>query len=59
MTKKEHGATLTTKAYTVEDGMKVFNAQASCYLAGENVIKVQVKYGNEWHDAGEFTYTVK
>ena len=54
-----NGATLTTKAYTVEDGMKVFNAQASCYLAGENVIKVQVKYGNEWHDAGEFTYTVK
>lgn len=54
-----NGGTLTTKAYTVEDGMKVFNAQASCYLAGENVIKVQVKYGNEWHDAGEFTYTVK
>ena len=54
-----NGGTLTTKAYTVEDGMKVFNAQASCYLAGENVIKVQVKYGNAWHDAGEFTYTVK
>lgn len=54
-----NGGTLTTKAYTVEEGVKVFNAQASCYLAGENVIKVQVKYGNEWHDAGEFTYTVK
>ena len=54
-----NGATLTTKAYVGEEGVKIFNAQASCYLAGENVIKVQVKYGNEWHDAGEFTYTVK
>ena len=53
------GATLTTKAYTVENGHKVFNAQASCYNVGENVIKVQVKYGNEWHDADSFTYTVK
>lgn len=51
------GATLTMKAYTVENGHKVFNAQASCYLIGENVIKVQVKYGNEWHDADSFTYT--
>lgn len=51
------GATLTQKAYTVENGHKVFNAQASCYLEGENVIKVQVKYGNEWHDADSFTYT--
>lgn len=51
------GATLTTKAYTVENGHKVFNAQASCYLDGANVIKVQVKYGNEWHDADSFTYT--
>ena len=51
------GATLTQKAYTVENGHKVFDAQASCYLEGENVIKVQVKYGNEWHDAGSFTYT--
>lgn len=52
------GATLTQKAYTVENGHKVFNAQASCYLDGANVIKVQVKYGNEWHDADSFTYTV-
>ncbi len=51
------GATLTQKAYTVENGHKVFDAQASCYLEGENVIKVQVKYGNEWHDADSFTYT--
>lgn len=51
------GATLTQKAYTVENGHKVFNAQASCYLDGANVIKVQVKYGNEWHDADSFTYT--
>lgn len=51
------GATLTQKAYTVENGHKVFNVQASCYLEGENVIKVQVKYGNEWHDADSFTYT--
>lgn len=51
------GATLTQKAYTVENGHKVFNAQASCYLDGTNVIKVQVKYGNEWHDADSFTYT--
>ena len=51
------GATLTMKACTVENGHKVFNAQASCYLIGENVIKVQVKYGNEWHDADSFTYT--
>lgn len=51
------GATLTQKAYTVENGHKVFDAQASCYLEGENVIKVQVKYGNEWHDAASFTYT--
>ena len=51
------GATLTMKAYTVENGHKVFNAQASCYLDGANVIKVQVKYGNEWHDADSFTYT--
>lgn len=52
------GATLTQKAYTVENGHKVFNVQASCYLDGANVIKVQVKYGNEWHDADSFTYTV-
>lgn len=51
------GATLTQKAYTVENGHKVFDAQASCYLEGANVIKVQVKYGNEWHDADSFTYT--
>lgn len=51
------GATLTQKAYTVENGHKVFNVQASCYLDGANVIKVQVKYGNEWHDADSFTYT--
>lgn len=51
------GATLTQKAYTVENGHKVFDAQASCYLEGENVIKVQVKYGNEWHDADSFIYT--
>ena len=51
------GATLTQKAYTVENGHKVFDAQASCYLEGENVIKVQVKYGNEWHDSDSFTYT--
>lgn len=51
------GATLTQKAYTVKNGHKVFDAQASCYLEGENVIKVQVKYGNEWHDADSFTYT--
>ena len=51
------GAPLTQKAYTVENGHKVFDAQASCYLEGENVIKVQVKYGNEWHDADSFTYT--
>lgn len=51
------GATLTQKAYTVENGHKVFNAQASCYIDGANVIKVQVKYGNEWHDADSFTYT--
>ena len=51
------GATLTQKAYTVENGHKVFDAQASCYIEGENVIKVQVKYGNEWHDADSFTYT--
>lgn len=51
------GATLTQKAYTVENGHKVFNAQASCYLDDANVIKVQVKYGNEWHDADSFTYT--
>ena len=50
------GATLTQKAYTVENGHKVFNAQASCYIVGENVIKVQVKYGNVWHDADSFTY---
>lgn len=51
------GATLTQKAYTVENGHKIFNVQASCYLDGANVIKVQVKYGNEWHDADSFTYT--
>ena len=51
------GATLTQKAYTVENGHKLFYVQASCYLDGANVIKVQVKYGNEWHDADSFTYT--
>lgn len=54
-----NGGTLTTKAYTVENGQKVYNAQASCYLTGENAIKVQVKYNNEWHDAGSFTYVAE
>ena len=51
------GATLTQKAYTVDNGHKVFDAQASCYLEGENVIKVQVKYANECHPPDSFTYT--
>lgn len=51
------GATLTQKAFTVVDGKNVYEAQASCYAKGENVIKVQVKYNNTWHDAGSFTYT--
>lgn len=54
-----NGGTLTTKAYTVVNGQKVYNAQASCFLTGDNAIKVQVKYNNEWHDAGSFTYVAK
>ncbi len=50
------GATLTQKAFTEADGKKIYEAQASCYLDGANVIKVQVKYDNVWHDAGSFTY---
>ncbi len=50
------GATLTQKAFSDFGGKKVYEAQASCYLEGENVIKIQVKYDNVWHDAGSFTY---
>lgn len=50
------GATLTQKVFTESGDKKIYEAQASCYLDGANVIKVQVKYDNVWHDAGSFTY---
>lgn len=52
-------ATLTYKNGTVDGNYKTFNCQASAYAEGVNTIKVQVKYGGEWHDAESFTYTVE
>lgn len=52
-------ATLTYKNGTVDGDLKTFNCQASAYADGVNTIKVQVKYGGEWHDADSFTYTVE
>lgn len=56
-----NGATLTCMKYTVsEDGLtRTYNCQASMNLKGENKIKVQIKYNDQWHDYSEFVYTVK
>lgn len=56
----ENGSTLTCMNYTLsEDGnTKTFSCPASIKHTGENVIKVQVKYNNTWHDYSTFTYVV-
>lgn len=55
------GGTLTCMTYEPsEDGTrKTFNCQASMYHEGDNVVKVQIKYNNEWHDYSEFTYVAE
>lgn len=56
-----NGTTLTCMEYTVsEDNLtRTFDCQASMNLKGENKIKVQIKYNDQWHDYSEFVYIVK
>lgn len=56
----ENGSTLTCMNYTLSDdgNTKTFSCPASIKHTGENVIKVQIKYNNAWHDYTAFTYVV-